>query len=172
MSNDRNAQTIEQGLTKARQAIMKELANQLDSFGGDIAYSVFEKKPYMGFTGNSQTSYTSQVWIDGVPFAEYCTGDFQRYPIHEKIELGEELFLEDPYEGDPRTVRGKADIEHSYSSQTIDAIRMQRQKVSKGVAMRMSVGVEYNDFIGDPIGMMYKIIKSIDFTKLRIDVRN
>lgn len=172
MSNDRNAQTIEQGLKKAREAIMRELANQLDSFGGDIAYSVFKEKPYTGFTGNAQTSYTSQVWIDGVPFAEYCTGDFQRYPIHEKIEFKETLFLEEPYEGIPRTIRGKADIEHSYSSQTIDVIRMQRQKISKGVAMRMSVGVEYNDFIGDPIGEMYKRIESIDLTKLQIDVRN
>lgn len=172
MSNDRNAQTIEKGLNQARQAIMKELANQLDSFGGDIAYSVFEHKPYMGFTGNSQTSYSSQVWIDGVPFAEYSTGDFQRDAIHEKVEFGEALFLEEPYEGDPRTVSGSVDIEHSYSRQTLDAIRMQRQKVGKGVAMRMSVGVEYNNFIGDPIGMMHKRIKSIDFTKLRIDVRN
>lgn len=172
MSNDRNAQTIEQGLTKARQAIMKELANQLDSFGEDIAHSVFKEKPYTGFTGNSQTSYTSQVWIDGVPFTEYCTGDFQRYPVHEKIEFGEALFLEEPYEGSPRTVSGKADIEHSYSSQTIDAIRMQKQKIDKGVAMRMSVGVEYNNFIGDPIGEMYKMIDSIDFTKLKIDVRD
>lgn len=172
MSNDRNAQTIDKGLRQAREAIMKELANQLDSFGGDIAHSVFKEKPYTGFTGNSQTSYTSQVWIDGVPFAEYCTGDFQRYPVHEKIEFREALSLEEPYEGSPRTVRGEADIEHSYSSQTIDAIRMQKQKIDKGVAMRMSVGVEYNNFIGDPIGEMYKMIDSIDFTKLKIDVRD
>lgn len=172
MSNDRNAQTIEKGLAKARQAIMKELANQLDSFGGDIAYSVFEEKSYMGFTGNAQTSYTSQVWVDGEPFSDYCTGDIQRDAIHEKVEFGEALFLEDPYEGDPRTITGEVEIEHPYSSQTINAIRAQRKKVGKGVAMRMSVGVEYNNFIGDPIGMMYKRIKSIDFTKLRIDVRN
>lgn len=172
MSNDRNAQTIEQGLKKAREAIMRELANQLDSFGGDIAHSVFKKKPYIGFTGNAQTSYTSQVWVDGKPFSDYSTGDFQRDPIHKKVEFGEALFLAEPYEGAPRTITGKVEIEHSFSNQTIDAIRVQSQKISKGVAMRMSVGVEYNDFIGDPIGEMYKMIKSIDLTKLQIDVRN
>ena len=88
MSNA-NAQTIDKGLRQAREAIMKELANQLDSFGGDIAHSVCEEKEYLGFTGNAQTSYTSQVWIDGKPFAEYSTGDYLPDIIHRKIELGE-----------------------------------------------------------------------------------
>ena len=173
MSNDRNAQTIEQGLAKARQLIMQRLASRLYTIGREITEREIGVKEYTGFTGNAQTSYTSQVGHNGVKVSEYCTGDYQPDAIHPKVEEGENLRLSAPYEGDARRVKGKVPIDHAWAIDSLNAIDRDKPDLNKGIAVRFAIGVEYGEYIGNPLGgMRESALYDINERKLRIDVRN
>lgn len=173
MSNDRNAQTIEKGLNQARQLIMQRLASRLYTISRSITESEIGAKEYSGFTGNAQTSYTSQVWVNGEKVSEYCTGDYQPDAIHEKVGEGKYLKLEIPYEGDSRKVKGKVPIDHAWAIDSLNAIDREKPDVKKGIAVRFAIGVEYGEYIGNPLnGMMQSALYDINERKLRIDVRN
>lgn len=173
MSRDRNAQTIERGLNQARQLIKTRLANRLYTIGRKITENEVSHKEYLGFTGNAQTSYMSQVWVDGQLASEYNTGDYQPSPIREKVEHNKVVHLENPYEGEARSVMGKAEIQHPWATQTLDAIDRDKPDVENGLAIRFAVGVEYQDYIGNPIGAMLKsALFDINERTLKIDVRN
>lgn len=171
MSSD-NAHTITQGLAHARQLIRQRLSSRLSSIGRKIGERELGSKEYSGFTGNAQTSYQSQVWSDGKKIAEWNSGDSQPDPIRPKIEEGDTVTLSEPYEGAPRSVRGKVEIEHPWGAMTLDAIERDKPD-SDFLAIRLAVGVEYNDYIGDPIGqMMQSAMFDINERTLREDVRD
>lgn len=173
MSNDRNAQTIERGLAQARQKIMAGLASRLTTIGRNIVEKELRAKKYTGFTGNAQTSYLTQVWVNGALVSEYCTGDYQSPPLRPKIQDGKTVYLSAPYEGAPRKVKGKVGIDHDFGFETLNAIDNYVPDVKKGLAVRFAVGVEYNDYIGDPIGEMHEgVLYDINERTLKIDVRN
>lgn len=172
MSNA-NAQTIDKGLRQARQLIMQRLSSRLYSIGRRIAEEEIGSKEYLGFTGNAQTSYTSQVWVDGMKVSEYCTGDNQPDAIHEKVGEGEYLRLEEPYEGEARKVKGEVPIDHAWAIDSLNAIDREKPDVKKGIAVRFAVGVEYGEYIGNPLdGMMQSALYDINEYKLRIDVHD
>ena len=143
---------------------MARLASKALFAGERLTEQSFLTKLYSGFTGNAQTSYTAMVYNDG-KVATHSTGDHQQKPIHEKIALGEVLYLDRPYEGSPRKVVGKVDVDNAYSSQTIAQIRKKPTR-DKCVTLRLAVGVEYDDYIGHPIDEMHanaRRLKSRDF---------
>lgn len=168
MSND-NVRTISAGLERAKKEIFAQLAENALRVGRRLTNEAFGDKDYAGFTGNAQTSYTAQVFSGEALLAEYSTGDDERPPISPKIPEGETMYLEDPYEGNARSITGQVEIENEWAEGTITRIRKEPIKVRQGVTLRMAVGVEYNDYIGDPIGDMHMEAQKLNNQSFKVD---
>lgn len=156
MSSDKD---IDNGLMIAKEQIMAHLADIVGFEGAVIANRVLGKRSYSGFTGNAQTSYSAITYRNSRVLRDFSTGDVQREPIREKIPKGKTIYLDEPYEGNPRSVTGRVGTDGKFSYDTLSDIL--RQPVKKdGVTVRFAIGVEYGPFIGNPLQDMHLLART------------
>lgn len=159
MSSD-NVKIFDAAIKRAKEQIMQKLAQRAFRKGCQIVDIALGEKEYMGFTGQSQTSYTAMV-LDKKGATVYSSGDFQREPVFRKINQDEVVTLAEPYEGDERTVKGEAEILDSSNDATIRKIASEPHGA---LTLRMAVGVEYHEYLpgDDPIEVMYNHAMQMD----------
>jgi hypothetical protein len=77
-----------------------------------------------------------------------ASGESMQAPVHAKIQKGERVYLDNPYEGRPRAVTGKVDIRYDLSGMdTAFAILQGIGSPSKGISILMTTGTEYSTYL-------------------------
>lgn len=133
------------GLQIAKEKMHFVVLRRLAEYGEILLDDAKFKAEYRSFTGNTITSlafglYENTVLQDVV----FISG--LKAPVHIKVQKGEYVYLEDPYEGEARGVRGKVDIRYDTGEETsIKALQKVRPKGGNGIIV--TTGTEYSTFL-------------------------
>lgn len=86
------------------------LVDAFMAWGQKLIKHAWDSHNFWGFTGNTQTSYGFGLYIDGNLQTYMVMADSKPPIIRAKLKKGETVFLEEPYEGDPRKRTGEVTI--------------------------------------------------------------
>lgn len=132
-----------------------------------------EYKGYTGFTGNTQTSYSCGLYVDGV-FSYYVNQNmWSEKPVRKKVPKGVFVYLKKPYEGRARSVLGRVDVDSLYGKDSaFRFLRSYKDVPRKGFAIVMTTGTEYSLYIEKAHGLnvltnTFQHAKSILFNNLK-----
>ena len=145
MKANQNKKTFKRGLEIAKAKIHRVLIGRLAEYGEVLLEDAAFQKEYQSFTGNTLTSlafgvYENTVLTDIIFISGY------KAPVHAKIEKGELVYLEDPYEGEARARRGYVDIADAWGDNT--SIRTLQSVCPKGGnGIVVTTGTEYSVFL-------------------------
>lgn len=167
----KNIEALKVGLKRARDLASNIIANSC----ADRVMSIVEAgewcRQWMGFTGNAQLSIGCAVYDkDGILY-DICSYEGMPPIIRPKLQLGESVYLETPYEGYPRRREGMAEIKWDTNTEALDAIFSLPMK-DHIAGLRFAFPVEYRKWLAgienkdnDPIRVMHQMA-SIDFIRL------
>ena len=142
-----NARVLKDGFAKGLRMIEHVLRDSLADAADKLLVRVSSNRQFVGFTGNTQTSYACGVYINGVLVHVSIQKNWNDAPRRMKVRRGRIVYLSNPYEGRPRAVRGMADIETDYGI-TLSLRQLSEYKAPRrGVALMMTTGTEYSVYI-------------------------
>lgn len=114
----------------------------------DLINNALDSKEYTGFTGNTQTSYTCGIYLNGKLTYILSAGNKPKKPVSKKVKKGNRKFLYNPYEGDSRSVYGEVDTNNLYGQPTaINFLKSYKDAPKKGFAIVMTTGTEYSVYL-------------------------
>lgn len=146
MTHD-NAKTLENGFAKGLQIIEDTLYNSLASAADALLVRVATNRQFIGFTGNTQTSYACGVYVNGRLVEVILQSNWGEKPRHVKVRKGKVLYLANPYEGRPRAVKGQVAIVEDDGLE-LSMKQLKKYKApKKGLALMMTTGTEYSVYI-------------------------
>ena len=149
MAHD-NAKTLKDGLSKAVKMIEDRIFIDLWDSGVQILKFLGIIHPiqgWLGFTGNTQTSYACGIYMDGNLEGIITQDNWRDSPRRKKVPRGKSVYLKNPYEGSPRVAVGSADVDDNYGLDTSISF-LQSYKAPKGrVAIVVTTGTEYSEYI-------------------------
>ena len=129
----------------AMSAIQKGMVDGLEEMAPTIQ-KMPEKYRYLTkhfhqFTGNTVASYTAAV-VDKQKVVAFVQ-DESAPVVHELIDKGETLRLEDPVEGKARTVTGSEVMEYDYAQTAAEQIAIESAKKLPEAGIVLTPGVGY-----------------------------
>ena len=147
MGNHDNARTLKFGFRQGQRIIEAFFQKSLMDAADDLLRQVAKDREFTGFTGNTQLSYACGVYVNGelkhVSFQHNWNGPTVRM----KVRKGKVVYLENPFEGEARAIKGMAEIVVNHgpelSLQQIEQFRAPR----RGVFLLMTTGTEYSTFL-------------------------
>lgn len=146
MANNKAA--LDNGFKRAKEIIFGHLYNQCIKLCDALVRDALSKRGFQSFTGNTITSFACGIYIDGALSYMVASGENMQAPVHAKIQKGERVYLDNPYEGRPRAVTGKVDIRYDLSGMdTAFAILQGIGSPSKGISILMTTGTEYSTYL-------------------------
>lgn len=98
-------------------------------------------KHFHQFTGNTVASYTAAV-VDRRKVAAFVQ-DEGAPVVHELIDKGKTLRLDNPVEGKPRSVTGSEDMEYDYAQTAAEQFAMELAKGLNEAGIVLTPGVDY-----------------------------
>ena len=116
-----NIKVFEEGMKKAAQLAASMLADKSYAPMMGVVNTAEQDRGWTGFTGNAQTSYGASC-MTKTEFRQYRADDHNGPVVCDKVKRGETVYLEEPYEGEPREVSGAVDIRFANSTQALDYI--------------------------------------------------
>lgn len=143
-----NKSVLRNGFAKAEKMIEQHLYRQLRLRCDDIFVSIERNKGFTGFTGNTQTSYTAGVYIGGKLVNIRYQDKWLRPPLRKKIPKGQRVHLEEPYEGDARTVRGEVSTKGFGRDTAVEFLRSYTPR-TRGISIVVTTGTEYSEYLED-----------------------
>lgn len=142
-----NAKTLENGFAKGIRMIEDVLYNSLIDAADNFLMMANANRQFVGFTGNTQTSYTAGVYmygrLQGIVYQTSSTQPTRRM----KIPKGKTVFLNNPYEGHPRAVTGMVDIYENHGLVTSVKFLEGYKIGRKGLGIVITTGTEYSEYI-------------------------
>lgn len=143
-----NKAALDSGFKKAKQIIFGHLYNQCIKLCDALVTDAVHKRTFQSFTGNTITSFTCGIYVDGGLNYVVSSEETMSSPVHAKVQKGEIVFLSSPYEGRPRKVKGKVDIVYDLTGAetSIRILEGLTPKV-KGLSIIMTTGTEYSTFL-------------------------
>ena len=145
MAND-NMKALEQGMKKARELAEQMLLSKSTAPMAEVVDTAMNAKEWTGFTGNAQTSYGGCVQSN-TKHIEYRADELRAPVIRNKVGKGEEVYLEDPYEGEARAVTGSVDIKFANSSEALDAVLSLPMPPEALIDARFAFPLEYVSYL-------------------------
>lgn len=146
MAHD-NAKTLENGFAKGLRMIEDVLFNSLANAADALLLRVATNRQFIGFTGNTQTSYACGVYVNGKLEHVSVQRNWSQPPFRMKVRKGKVVFLGNPYEGRPRAVTGQVDIVENHGL-VLSLKQLEEYKApKKGLALMMTTGTEYSVYI-------------------------
>ena len=146
MTHD-NAKILENGFAKGYQMIEDILFNSLANSLDALLIRVATNRQFIGFTGNTQTSYAGGVYVNGRLEHVAVQRNWNSKPVRMKVRKGSVVYLTHPYEGSPRAVKGQVDIEED-DGLTLSLKQLEEYKAPKrGLALMITTGTEYSVYI-------------------------
>lgn len=142
-----NAKTLENGFAKGLRMIEDVLFNSLANAADALLLRVATNRQFIGFTGNTQTSYAVGVYVNGKLEHVSVQRNWNMPPVRAKVRKGKVVFLGNPYEGKPRAVTGAVDIVDDFGL-SLSLKQLEEYKApKKGLALMMTTGTEYSVYI-------------------------
>lgn len=143
-----NRIALDKGFKIAKNIMWGHIYDILMSASHAYLKNMLEGKDYDGFTGNTQTSYTCGLYVDGRLTDAIATGSTLKSPVRLKVEKGKTVFLEHPYEGRPRSVTGKVDVDRLYGKDSaFGFLKNYKDIPRKGIAVVATTGTEYSEYL-------------------------
>lgn len=142
-----NAKVLEEGFKKGLRQIETTLLVSLHWAAVELVHSALISRGYMGFTGNTQTSYMCGIFLEGRLREVVDLSSELPAPIHRKIRNGQYLYLEHPYEGHPRGRQGYVDVNNMSGAETSLRFLNNYKAPQQGLALVMTTGTEYSEFL-------------------------
>lgn len=140
-----NKETFRNALKVALEKANRYLVGRLAEFGEELLADAQFRKKYTSFTGNTLTSLAFGVYEEG-SLTDIIFISGVKAPVHAKIRNGETVYLDDPYEGEPRTVKGEVDVQDAWGDETsISTLNALRPKRGNGIII--TTGTEYSEFL-------------------------
>ena len=142
-----NAKTLENGFAKALEIIQDTIYNSLMDAAEKILVRVASNRQFVGFTGNTQTSYMVGVYQNGNLVGVVNQKNWSDAPRRAKVRKGMVVYLSNPYEGHPRAVKGMVDVSDNYGVDTSIKFLQGYKAPSKGFSIVVTTGTEYSVYI-------------------------
>lgn len=143
-----NSRLFADGMRKASSLINDHLYAMLLDVAADYLSDMVRNKEYQGFTGNTQTSYSCGLYVNGKLADVIVQRAFGRNPIRLKVRKDERAFLKNPYEGKSRAVRGRVDVDSLYGAESaFDFLKSYKDIPRKGFAVVATTGTEYSEYL-------------------------
>lgn len=143
-----NLKTFDYGIKLARRMINNRLYAAIENSCLELIDHALKKREFDGFTGNTMTSYTCGIYLDGKLEGAVVAEDYMKPPIHIKIRKGQKVRLGKPYEGKARTVTGQVKVDSLYGAESaIKFLKSYKPHVKKGFSVVMTTGTEYSEYL-------------------------
>ena len=153
MADNGNKKILDSGFSKGLAMIERSIMVSLHYSMVELVHTALYNKEYMGFTGNTQTSYTCGAYLNGKLVDVVSSAESLPKPVRRKIPYGKNVFLQRPYEGSPRARHGYVNTDHSYGNDTALKFINSYNAPKKGFALVMTTGTEYSEFIEQQAGL-------------------
>ena len=142
-----NARVLREGFAKGYKMIVDYLYSQCYDLCERLLMEVPKHREFMGFTGNTQTSYACGLYVDGKLEGIVTQNNWNSPPVRRKVGYGEWVYLRQPYEGKSRSVKGKVSTGEDYGLDTsINFLRSYKAFKDK-IQIVMTTGTEYSTFL-------------------------
>ena len=152
MTHD-NAKTLDNGFAKGLRIIEDVLFNSLANAADDLLRRVATNRQFIGFTGNTQTSYACGAYVNGRLEHVAVQQNWNEPTRRMKVRKGKVVFLSNPYEGHPRAVKGQVDIVENHGL-VLSLKQLEEYKApKKGLAIMMTTGTEYSVYIEENMSL-------------------
>ena len=146
MSHD-NAKVLRDGFNKGYKMIVDHLFKQCYELCEVLLAEVIKHREFMGFTGNTQTSYACGLYVDGKIEGILVQNNWSASPVRKKVRMGEWAYLRNPYEGSSRSVKGKVNVTGDFGLETSMKF-LKGYRAKKGyLQIVMTTGTEYSEFL-------------------------
>ena len=146
MAHD-NAKTLHDGLQKGYKMIVDYLYGQCYNLCERLLLEVPKHREFLGFTGNTQTSYACGLYVDGQLEGIIVQENWNQPPVRRKVQAGEWAWLRNPYEGRPRSVKGKVRVSGDYGQTTSFQFLKSYHAKKNHIQIVMTTGTEYSEYI-------------------------
>lgn len=147
MNKSHNKQVFANGFADFGKAINQYVIDSLTDSAEELLVAVARNRTFVGFTGNTQTSYACGVYVNGSCQNIILQQNWMQSPVRMKIRYGELVFLQNPYEGDARAVRGAVDVANEFGQDTSVRFLLEHKCPKEGWGLVMTTGTEYSEFL-------------------------
>lgn len=148
-----NEKVLDAGFAKGLVMIEGAFIVALHYASLELVHTALFNREYIGFTGNTQTSYTCGVFLNGKLIDVVSSSESLPKPVRHKIPFGKDVFLKRPYEGSPRARHGYVKTNSEYGSETALKFINGYKAPRKGIALVMTTGTEYSEFLEQKAGL-------------------
>lgn len=146
MANNKAA--LDRGFKKANRIIFGHLYDQSIRLCDALVRDALMKRDFQSFTGNTITSFACGIYVDGSLNYMVASGENMEAPVHAKVQNGQTVYLKNPYEGNPRSTKGKVDIVYDMTGmETSFRILQGLSPKTKGLSIIMTTGTEYSNYL-------------------------
>lgn len=147
MSKGHNKQVLDNGFAAFGKAINQYMIDRLTDAAEELLVAVARNRTFVGFTGNTQTSYACGVYVNGTCQNIVLQSNWLEPPKRLKVRHGELVYLENPYEWIPRAVRGSVDVDNEFGQDTSVRFLLEHKCPKDGWGLVMTTGTEYSEFL-------------------------
>ena len=145
---DYNRKALDEGMKKARKLIYGHLYSIMRQNVATLLHKAALNREFQGFTGNTQTSYTGGIYVDGRLVEIIRESDYTQAPIMKKVQKGRSVYLKKPYEGSPRWMRAKVRVTNEYGQDAaIGFLQSYKGAPKKGIGIVITTGTEYSAYL-------------------------
>ena len=154
MAGRNNMSELGKAKKMIQQVSMDHIRGILAKTCDDLIDDAVRSKEYTGFTGNTQTSYSCGLYVNGA-FTYYVNQRmWTENPVRKKVPKGMYVYLKRPYEGKPRGVIGRTDVDSLYGKDSaFQFLKSYNGAPTKGLAIVMTTGTEYSVYIEQVRGL-------------------
>lgn len=149
-----NESKLDKGLAKARKIALEHVQKCLEDACDELVRHAQKnyKSPVGPFTGNTITSYSVGLYVDGV-FMYYYSDDGIKPPVRGKLTKKEgRVTLSPAWDGKERSIYPVINTDGGYGiDYAFDFLNSYKSK-TKGIEIVMCSGTEYSSYIQDVLG--------------------
>ena len=148
-----NAKILKDGLQKGYKQIIDYLYKQMYEVCERLLLEVPKHREYLGFTGNTQTSYACGLYVDGTLEGVVVQQNWNSPPVHKKVRQGEWVYLRNPYEGRSRSIRGTSRVSGNFGLDTSISFLRSYPAKKNYIQIVMTTGTEYSAYLEAAAGL-------------------
>lgn len=139
-----NESVLDKGLKKGLQMIEDTIISSLRESCQALLREVMAHRNFLGFTGQTQTSYMAGLYVNGRLKVLFNERNWLQPPRRAKVPLDKCVWLDNPYEGEERSVWGREDIVDPSGTSLSTKILQEYKAPDKGWAIVVTTGTEYS----------------------------
>lgn len=128
-----------------QKAVRESFVSAVRQYAPKVVEAADENREFVQFTGNTVSSYAAGVYDNGELVGTVSDGTAP--VVHDKIEKGETVRLNNPVEGWPREVVGAVDIAVRPHGMDLSRQQLSDTKPRGGAGMVVTTGTEYSGYL-------------------------